>query len=238
MVVFEEETPGKDKVNKPVLCEDVPNVGTTVMWLDSVDATADNNGVEYTVSQNDGIKIKLEAKNVIGTQLVYYKTAGKIIRFVSQPAGLGICAGVPIALLILIEIIIAIATRSGKKENVLENDEDDNEQMTLDDVLFGKDDATPLNFESQSNDDKEDIKDISFADDDSVVDEDNNEETYDVETEEAKEEIEEEISEPIVHKNVDETVSTTRKAASDSLEELMKMMEDEQERLKDQLKKD
>lgn len=241
LTVFEEETPGKDKVGKPVLCENVPDVGTTVMWLDSVEATSDNNGLEYTVSQNDGIEYKLKAKNVLGTHIVYYKTAGKIINFVSDPKGLAACAAVPVALLILIEIIIAIATHSGKKKNVEETNDDDDEQMTIDDVLFGKDDASPLQLDDQK-DSKKEIEDISFADDNDETDEEEyaeeNPDEESEETGEAEVEDEPEVPQPVVHKNVDETVSTTRKAASDSLEELMKMMEDEQNRLKDQLKKD
>ena len=241
LAVFEEQAPGKDQIGKPVLCENVPNIGTTIMWLDAVETTADNNGLEYTVSQNDGVQYKLKAKNIIGVQIVYYKTAGKIIRFVSQPKGLAVCAAVPIALLIIIEIIIAICTSSKKKKTVTENIDEEQEQVTLDDVLFGKDDATPLNVNGNDTP-KEEIKDISFAhgNNNNNIDEEIEEEPNDPCADEAEEteKIDEEVPEPIVHKNVDETVSTTRKAASDSLEELMKMMEEEQAKLKDQLKKD
>lgn len=236
LAVFEEETPGKDQIGKPVLCENVPEVGTTIMWLDAVNPSNNNNGLEYTVSQNDGKEYTLDASDVIGVQLVYYKTAGKIIRFVSQPKGIAACAAVPIALWIVIEIIIAIAAGSGKKKAVENDIEEDEDQLTIDDVLFGKDDSTPLSL-NDDEDSKEAIKDISFADDKEISD-DESEEPVEEEIDDSDEEEEEVVEQPVVHKNVDETVSTTRKAASDSLEELMKMMEDEQEKLKNQLKKD
>lgn len=244
LVVVENGTPGKDKIGKAVLCENVPEIGSTIMWLKDITSKGENvDGVVYTVYQEEGKDYDLKSSDIIGIAPSYYITAGKVLRFISTPIGIAACAAAPVALWILIEIIVLIASHSGKKhdddEEYDEEYDSDDEQVSVDDILFGKDDATPLNFEKKKDNNQEMIDDISFASEKSNVDEQQDEqiEQKPEEVSDADEETAETQEEVVHHADVDETVSTTRKAASDSLEELMKMMEDEQQKLKEQLKK-
>ena len=242
LIIVENGSPGKDKIGKAVLCENVPDVGSTVLWLKDVTSKGENiDGVVYIVYQDDGTEYEMKSTDIIGIAPTYYITAGKIIRFISTPVGIAACAAAPIALWILLEMIIAGASHAGKKRG--DDDEIyDDEEISIDDVLFGKDDATPLNFNKEESSNGM-IADISFSDSvsgqtdaDKEAEADENEEAEEaVEETETVEETEEPEPEHIV--DVDETVSSTRKAASDSLEELMRMMEEEQKKLKEQLNK-
>lgn len=243
LVIVENGTPGKDKIGKAVLCENVPEIGSTIMWLKDITSKGENvDGVVYTVYQEEGKDYDLKSSDIIGIAPSYYITAGKVLRFISTPIGIAACAAAPVALWILIEIIVLIASHSGKKhddDEEYDEEYDSDEQVSVDDILFGKDDATPLNFEKKKDNNQEMIDDISFASEKSNVDEQQDEqiEQKPEEVSDADEETAETKEEVVHHADVDETVSTTRKAASDSLEELMKMMEDEQQKLKEQLKK-
>ena len=248
LVIAEESAPGKNNIGEAVLCENVPGIGSTVMWLkDVVSEGANVDGVVCVTRQNDNKDYELKPSSIIGTVHSYYKTAGKIIKFISKPMGIAACAAAPIALWILIElIVIPVTVRKNKKRAAAHNDYDDEdgeEELTLDDILYGKDDARPLKFDADEQEDET----ADMADDEDAGEDldprNGSDETValdgveaDEDAQEHGEEVEEEIPE-VKHVDVDETVSTTRKAASDSLEELMKMMEDEQKKLNDQLKK-
>ena len=236
LFIIEHGSPSKDKVGKPVLCENVPNIGSTVAALDDVASKGETiDGVVYIVSQDDGKKYEMKSSDIIGVASSYYKTAGKVIRFISKPVGIAACAAAPIILWVLIEIIILIVkiskTRKDDDAGYAEVDDDD-EPVSIDDILFDKDDASPIELE-QDEDAEDTVDDIKFDTPVSNYASENVEETVE-EAEEASEEAVEEAV-PVRHADVKETVSTTRKAASDSLEELMKMMEEEQKKLKDQL---
>ena len=253
LVIVENGSPSKDQINSAVLCENVPNIGSSIFWLLDITAKGENvTGVYYIVSHDDGVQIELKSSDVIGVAPTYYITAGKIIRFVSSPIGIATCAAAPILLWILLEIIIAIASRSAKRDDDNKFEEVE-ENLTIDDVLFDQADTSPLKFSKDETID-EMIDDITIAQAEAeeaekaeapVEVEEAPEESIETseETEEIEEVVEPEIeAEPEVPQpkrivDVDETISSTRKAASDSLEELMKMMEEEQKKLKEQLSK-
>lgn len=46
-----EHDPSTDKIGEAVVCENVPDIGTSVFWLYDITSTDDNNGVVYTVYQ-------------------------------------------------------------------------------------------------------------------------------------------------------------------------------------------
>lgn len=244
LVLAENVSPSKDKIGKAVLCENVPNIGTSVFWLQDVVAKGDNvDGVIYKVYQESDSEnvYEVKAKDVVGIATTNYVTAGKAIKFVTSYIGMAICIVIPLLLLAIIEIIIAIASHSSSR--VYDNeydDEDDEDDDTLEAFLNEN-----AHFQTNDSDDEPDY-DINFgADSDQIQDQDYVEENNDISDDEeySDEEITEnedaEIQEPEQkpqHRDAEESVSSTRKAASASLEELMKMMEEEQQKLREQLK--
>lgn len=258
LVFAKNGTPTKDDIGKAVLCENVPGVGSSVFWLNDVTAKGETvDGVIYKVTQGIGEPktYNIKSDNIIGITDKYYETAGKVISFVSSPIGIIACAVVPLFLLAFIELIIAIVAPSKRKVNdydSLYDDEDEDESLTVDDVLFdqtaGDDDSDQENYD-EAEDDKNDIPDFSFNETNDADDDYSEEETQyfeedtEYEYEQEDQPVEEETAEEEVteeekpHPDAEESISTTRKTASDSLEELMKMMEDEQTKLKHDLEK-
>lgn len=241
LVLAENVSPSKDKIGKAVLCENVPNIGTSVFWLQDVVAKGDNvDGVIYKVYQGSDSEnvYEVKAKDVVGIATTNYVTAGKAIKFVTSYIGMAICIVIPLLLLAIIEIIIAIASHSSSR--VYDNEYDDEDDDTLEDFLNEN-----VHFQTNDSDDESDY-DINFgADSDEIQDQDYVEETNDIsdDQEYSDEEITEnedaETQEPEQkpqHRDAEESVSSTRKTASASLEELMKMMEEEQKKLREQLK--
>ena len=141
LVITSNMTPSTDKIGEAVVCENVPGIGTSVFWLYDISSKDDNNGVVYTVYQEkDPTKLyEISSKDVVGVASTYYMTAGKVLTFMSSTFGLVVCGVVPLFLLVVIELIIAIATHSSDDD---EDDDDDEEEektenVTLDDFLFG-----------------------------------------------------------------------------------------------------
>ena len=114
LVVASNGTPSKDKINSAILCTDVEGIGTSVFWLDSIESKEGQDGVEYTIFQKNDpdTKYKIKSSNIVGIANTYYKTAGKIISFITSTIGMVICIAIPLFLLILIELIIAIVKHS------------------------------------------------------------------------------------------------------------------------------
>ncbi|MGN0633844.1 MAG: hypothetical protein ACI4JW_08235 [Oscillospiraceae bacterium] len=142
LVIASNGTPGKDKLGFAVLCKNVGKEGTTVAWLYDISSKGDTvDGVVYTVYQESAPSqmYDLKSDDIIGIATSYYITAGKIISFVTTPFGMGVCVGAPLVLLILIELIIAIARRSDDDDYDEDDDDeyDDDENVTLDDFLYG-----------------------------------------------------------------------------------------------------
>lgn len=134
-------TDARSKIGNAVLCERVPGVESGVFWLYSVEARENQDGVFYRVW--DGYTYyDLRSTNVVGFTGSYFETAGKVIKFVTNKFGMIVCAVVPVFLLVLLELIIAIATHTPEE---YEEDEDEEEfmprhtdrEVKLDDFLFG-----------------------------------------------------------------------------------------------------
>lgn len=284
--------PSVDGIGKAVLAENVPGVGTSVFWLGKVSNGADMNGVVYTLFQQNDPNVaptksyQVKSSDIVGTAMTYYRTAGKVIKFITSTFGMAVCVIVPLFLLVLIELIIAIATHSSSKKD--EDDEDDieEENVTLDDFLFGGENEKNLQkqhsmkhaekLESAENADApDDTPSVSFAKEETPAENTEQEEApeTDAPAEEAAEEkpeidktyyekaakllddavvdtaetVEETASKaaPEAEKPADKPVETapsaevekTAKSASASLEELMKLMEEEQKKLRDSLNK-
>ena len=152
LVLASNDTPSAEKLGKAVLCENVPGVGTSVFWLADVSSKEGEDGVYYTVYQekNPSLTYELRSSNVVGEATTYYTTAGKAITFMTSRFGMVICIGSPIALMIIIELILAIASSDGYEEYE-EDDEDDfvvddkkEKPASIDDILFSGDDSTPI----------------------------------------------------------------------------------------------
>lgn len=266
LVITSNMTPSTDKIGEAVVCENVSDIGTSVFWLYDITSTDDNNGVVYTVYQEkDPAKLyEISSKNVVGVASTYYMTAGKVLTFMSSTFGMIVCAVVPIFLLVVIELIIAIATHSSDDE------EEPAESVTLDDFLFGGE-----------NEGEQIAKHRKHVDDEIAshhkAEPEGEEKAETEEVIEEVEEVEETIFERPAEKEeraeidrsyyerasqlLDEAASTEdtvapepekkpvpkakpaakpaqqTKTASASLEELMKLMEQEQEKLKKQLDK-
>jgi uncharacterized membrane protein len=270
LVITSNMTPSTDKIGEAVVCENVPDIGTSVFWLYDITSTDDNNGVVYTVYQEkDPAKLyEISSKNVVGVASTYYMTAGKVLTFMSSTFGMIVCAVVPIFLLVVIELIIAIATHSSDDEE--EDEQEPAESVTLDDFLFGGE-----------NEGEQIAKHRKHVDDEIAshhkAEPEGEEKAETEEVIEEVEEVEETIFERPAEKEeraeidrsyyerasqlLDEAASTEdtvapepekkpvpkakpaakpaqqTKTASASLEELMKLMEQEQEKLKKQLDK-
>ena len=246
LVLAENVSPSKDKIGKAVLCENVSNIGTSVFWLQDVVAKGDNvDGVVYKVYQeNDPENVyEVKAKDVVGIATTNYVTAGKVIKFVTSYIGMAICIVIPLILLAIIEIIIVIATHSSSRGNDNEYEDDDEDD---DDTLESFLNEDPR-FQTQNSNSDEDDYDINFGTDsyenvdetdlDDVVDavEESEDDFAEEITENDGDEIQKPESKP-QPRDAEESVSSTRQTASASLEELMRMMEEEQQKLREQLK--
>lgn len=276
LVITSNMTPSTDKIGQAVVCENVPGIGTSVFWLYDITSTDDNNGVVYTVYQEkDPTKLyEVGSKNIVGIASSYYMTAGKVLTFMSSTFGMIVCAVVPLFLLVVIELIIAIATHSSDDEEEDDEDEENEktENVTLDDFLFGGenegeqiarhrkhvDDEIAAHRKSENQREESDESDLSaFA----MPAEDPSEEVVsDVksEPEESNSDIDRSYYER-ASKLLDDAASgksspaedsytqkparpaaqrsaKPAKSASASLEDLMKLMEQEQEKLKKQIK--
>ena len=262
LVITSNMTPSTDKIGEAVVCENVPDIGTSVFWLYDITSTDDNNGVVYTVYQEkDPTKLyEISSKDVVGVASTYYMTAGKVLTFMSSTFGMIVCAVVPIFLLVVIELIIAIATHSSDDEEEDDDEEEPAESVTLDDFLFGGENEGEQIAKHRKHVEPEGKK---KAETEEVIEE--------------VEEVEETIFERPAEKEeraeidrsyyerasqlLDEATSTEgtvapepekkpapkarptakpaqqTKTASASLEDLMKLMEQEQEKLKKQLDK-
>ena len=143
LVVASNGTPSKDKINSAILCTDVEGIGTSVFWLDSIESKEGQDGVEYTIFQKNDpdTKYKIKSSNIVGIANTYYKTAGKIISFITSTIGMVICIAIPLFLLILIELIIAIVKHSSADEYEDDyDDEYDDEYDEYDDDYYDDDD--------------------------------------------------------------------------------------------------
>ena len=264
LVITSNMTPSTDKIGEAVVCENVPDIGTSVFWLYDITSTDDNNGVVYTVYQEkDPAKLyEISSKNVVGVASTYYMTAGKVLAFMSSTFGMIVCA--------VIELIIAIATHSSDDEEEDDDEEEPAESVTLDDFLFGGE-----------NEGEQIAKHRKHVDDEIAshhkAEPEGEEKAETEEVIEKVEEVKETIFERPAEKEeraeidrsyyerasqlLDEAASTEgtvapesekkpvpkakpaakpaqqTKTASASLEELMKLMEQEQEKLKKQLDK-
>lgn len=144
LVIASNGTPAKDKKGFAMLCKNVENEGTTVAWLYDISSKGDTvDGVVYTVFQEayPDKMYDLKSEDIVGIATSYYKTAGKIVTFVTTPFGMGVCIAVPIFLLIVIELIISASRRS--REDDYDDDDEDydddydrNDNVTLDDFLY------------------------------------------------------------------------------------------------------
>ncbi len=128
-------TNATEKIGTAVLCEKVEGVGTGVFWLADVNSNEGGDGVVYTISNGDRY-YDVTSKNIVGGTSSYFKTAGMVITFVTSKFGMIVCAVVPLFVLVLIELIIAIATHS-PEEDEEEEEEEEEEEVKLDDFLFG-----------------------------------------------------------------------------------------------------
>ena len=234
-VITSNMTPSTDKIGEAVVCENVPDIGTSVFWLYDITSTDDNNGVVYTVYQEkDPAKLyEISSKNVVGVASTYYMTAGKVLTFMSSTFGMIVCAVVPIFLLVVIELIIAIATHSSDDEEEDDDEEEPAESVTLDDFLFGGENEgeqieetifeRPAEKEERAEIDRSYYERASQLLDEAASTED----TVAPEPE----------KKPVPKAKPAAKPAQQTKTASASLEELMKLMEQEQEKLKKQLDK-
>lgn len=140
LVIADSTTPSPGSA---ALCRNVGSEGTTVAWLLEAGSKGDTvDGIVYTVYQEKDTEKKYDIKSedIIGVATSYYSTAGKIIKFVTMPVGMGICAAVPLVLMILIDIIIAVSRRP-VRDDYYDDEEDDyrnsTDNVTLDDFLYG-----------------------------------------------------------------------------------------------------
>ena len=292
LVLASNDTPSAEKLGKAVLCEKVPGVGTSVFWLADVNSKEGQDGVYYTVYQekNPSLTYELRSENVVGEATTYYTTAGKAITFMTSRFGMVICIGSPIALMIIIELIMAIASSDDYDDD--DDDDDDyiekNERekpASLDDILFSGDDSTPFSKRQlDENDDKYIQSEDDYSDEETdadiigaVVEVDEPEETIlepeaeaepEPEPEPEVAEVEEPApvkEEPEVHKVKLPPVEKTEaepevkkvkipeqpkpkvkkpaprprrpKSMDTSIEDLMKLMEESQQKLKDEIGK-
>ncbi len=139
LVVASEGSPSKEGINKAVIAENIPGVGTSVFWMEELAPKEDGtDGVVYTLSQtkNPSKKYYVNSENIVGVTNTYYMTAGKVIGFLTTTVGVAICVIIPLFLWVLIEMIIAIKNHACADDDE-EEDTDDDEEVELDDFLFG-----------------------------------------------------------------------------------------------------
>ena len=248
LVITFNMTPSTDKIGEAVVCENVPDIGTSVFWLYDITSTDDNNGVVYTVYQEkDPAKLyEISSKNVVGVASTYYMTAGKVLTFMSSTFGMIVCAVVPIFLLVVIELIIAIATHSSDDE-----EEDDDEQIAkhrkhVDDEIASHHKAEPEGEEKAET--EEVIEEVEEVEETIFERPAEKEERAEIDRsyyERASQLLDEAAStegtvapepekKPVPKAKPATKPAQQTKTASASLEELMKLMEQEQEKLKKQ----
>ncbi len=128
----------KNKIGSAVLCENIKgaDVKSGVFWLAEVKTVEGVDGVTYTVA-NGNKYYTVKSSNVVGVTASYFVTAGKVISFITSKFGMIACAVVPLFLLVLIELIIAIATHEPDDEDDDEEEEEEEKNVELDDFLFG-----------------------------------------------------------------------------------------------------
>ena len=165
LVVASDGTPSKDKVNSAILCKDVAGIGTSVFWLDSIETKEGEDGVTYNVFQkkDPDTKYAIKSSNIVGIASTYYKTAGKIISFISSTIGMILCIAIPVFLLILIELIIAIVKHSSSDE--YEDDYDDDEYYDDEDDEY-YDDGYDDGYDDEYDDEYDDRRSRRYSRDD------------------------------------------------------------------------
>ena len=248
LVITSNMTPSTDKIGEAVVCENVPDIGTSVFWLYDITSTDDNNGVVYTVYQEkDPAKLyEISSKNVVGVASTYYMTAGKVLTFMSSTFGMIVCAVIPIFLLVVIELIIAIATHSSDDEEEDDDEEEPAESVTLDDFLFGGENEGEEKAETEEViEEVEEVEETIFErpaekEERAEIDRSYYERASQLLDEAASTEgtvAPEPEKKPVPKAKPAAKPAQQTKTASASLEELMKLMEQEQEKLKKQLDK-
>lgn len=271
MVVTAECIPSAEKIGKAVLCKNVEGIGTGVFRLSEMTAEAEGqDGVIYKVYQNNDTKkfYNIKSENIVGISTTHLQTAGKVVIFVKSTVGKIICAAVPLFLMIIIEVIIAFATHKPKqKKSYYEEVDDEQEEVELDDFLFGgKDEGEQIAKRRKMRESKEKREGAARPQPAEEV----KREEEKIKSEEAKssDSAVEEKQKDTPHITVDrayyekasalvdgrslpdekqekaaeaakrrKAAKESAKAATSSLEDLMKLMEQEQDKLKKQLSK-
>ncbi len=246
LVVAANGVPSVEGIGSAVLVENVPGIGTSVFWLADVSSRGDTmDGVVYTVyqEQNPSALYEVRSSDVVGTASSYYLTAGNVITFVTSTFGMAVCAIVPLFLLVLIELIIAIATHSGEEEKEETEVQEEESSITLDDFLFGGENEKALHHSHAHDEDTGSEEEPKENDDydDFVVDERIEAvKTYNIimdEQDDSGNEKPEETPAETAKEPEEKPQSAASKSAAASIEDLMKLMEEEQKKLRDQLDK-
>lgn len=273
-----------EKIGSAVLCENVEGQGSGIYWLADVNTTEGEDGVTYTVANGDRY-YTIKSSDVVGVTSSYFTTAGKVITFITSKFGMIVCAVVPLFLLVLIELIIAIATHSPEEDEEDEEEEEETkEEVKLDDFLFGGKDegeqiarhrrqaaekAEPAEIKTEEKDDsriyvpgkekkdedplagfnfdfsKKEEKNEQLTDDSLSLNDDVNMSAYYEKAskllDEAANETAKPVQKPVQHRPAQrkprpQAKPTSAANTSATLEDLMKLMEEEQNKLKNQMK--
>lgn len=247
LVIAANGSPSSNNIKKAVLAENVPGIGTSVFWLADVSSKGDGvDGVVYTLCQESNINktYDVESKNVVGVASSYYLTAGKVLGFITTKFGMAVCVIVPLFLLVLIELIIAVATHSGSEEDEDEIEEEE-VTVTLDDFLFGGENEKALHKQRTTPEDDivADQPALKVTEEAAEDEESDVEETQQADIDPSYYEKAAEIVDgvkDVAPKAAESDVTSEKpaqtKSATVSLEDLMKLMEEEQQKLRDQLK--
>lgn len=247
LVIAANGSPSSNNIKKAVLAENVPGIGTSVFWLADVSSKGDGvDGVVYTLCQESNINktYDVESKNVVGVASSYYLTAGKVLGFITTKFGMAVCVIVPLFLLVLIELIIAVATHSGSEEDEDEIEEEE-VTVTLDDFLFGGENEKALHKQRTTPDDDivADQPALKVTEEAAEDEESDVEETQQADIdpsyyEKAAEIVDgvKDVAPKAAEGDVPSEKPAQTKSATVSLEDLMKLMEEEQQKLRDQLK--
>lgn len=249
LVVAANGVPSVEGKGKAVLVENVPNIGTSVFWLADVSSKGDSvDGVVYTVYQekNPSKLYEVKSSDIVGLASSYYLTAGKVISFVTSTFGMAVCAIVPLFFLVLIELIIAIASHSSSDDEEDEAEEEEEEtNVTLDDFLFGGENEKKLHRSHIQTEEEEaeepkpesEPEEQAAATDSTVKVDQSYYEKASKLLDESVSDSAEEGAASAEEKSDSEIQKPISKSASASLEDLMRLMEEEQKRLRDQLNK-
>lgn len=247
LVIAANGSPSSNNIKKAVLAENVPGIGTSVFWLTDVSSKGDGvDGVVYTLCQESNINktYDVESKNVVGVASSYYLTAGKVLGFITTKFGMAVCVIVPLFLLVLIELIIAVATHSGSEEDEDEIEEEE-VTVTLDDFLFGGENEKALHKQRTTPEDDivADQPALKVTEEAAEDEESDVEETQQADIdpsyyEKAAEIVDgvKDVAPKAAESDVPSEKPAQTKSATVSLEDLMKLMEEEQQKLRDQLK--